>query len=54
MPQQYPTMPDMRTAATAAHELYQSYIAAGFSRKQAFELTQIVLAESLAAQYNNQ
>lgn len=48
-----PEMPaDMRTYAIALHELYKSYQAAGFNRQQAFELTQTVLAESIAAQNN--
>jgi hypothetical protein len=45
-------MTDMRTYAIALHELYRSYIDAGFTKAQAFELTQTVLAESIAVQNN--
>lgn len=34
----------MQYAAIGLHELYQSYIQAGFSRAQAFELVKVVLA----------
>lgn len=44
-----PNLADMRTYAIALHELYMSYVKAGFNRDQAFELTRTVLAENIAA-----
>ena len=47
---------DMRSAAVGLHELYTSYIAAGFTQKQAFELAKAAMAAAVHAQntpYNN-
>lgn len=42
---------DMRTGAIALHELFTSYMDAGFKRGEAFALTQTALAVSMQAQF---
>lgn len=38
-------------AATGLHELFQSYVEAGFKRTEAFELVRTMLAESVRARH---
>lgn len=38
----------LSSAAIGLHELYQSYIAAGFTVMQAFELVKVALAASIS------
>jgi hypothetical protein len=44
---QEPLKATLMVAATGLHELYLSYLKAGFSRSEAFELVKVVLAEQV-------
>lgn len=39
---------DMNIAANTMHDLYEAYVASGFSRKEAFELVKETIRASLA------
>ncbi|MGP5219478.1 hypothetical protein [Arthrobacter rhombi] len=41
--------PDLRTAAIYAHEILTSYIGAGFTREEAFDLVKTAITQSNAA-----